>query len=175
MTKRMAKRLLWSLSVAASCGAVLTIGLAIGRPLTLPAVQGASEQSMIPPSSRGDAIPPLSEWAKVWSIDLGHEGIASPSAPAPGADAPATQIAPPDVHLIGTIIEPGHCMAILVGPDGKTVFLRVGDHVQDARISAIAVDSITVQANGKPMVFTVEKPPPDAAPKPAVITLPEDQ
>src|SRR5271154_612696 len=164
MTKRRTRRLLWTTTAAAAAGSVLAIGLAMALPLDLPIDDvPPSTPPGLAKSPATDGIPSQAELEKVSAIDLGHDIVATAT---PGIDAAQSQIAQPDLHVIGTILEPGHCMAMLTGPDGKTIFLRVGDQIEGARIAAIAIDSVTVEIGGKPTILKVEKPPPvpDAVP-----------
>jgi hypothetical protein len=175
MNQSNAGRLLWKLAVAAAGAAVLAIVLAAALPLDLPVEDAAPTAAapIIADTPRKDAVPTLEQWANVWSIDLGHDVTAT--APPPDVQTAPAPNPPPDLHFIGTVIEPAHSAAMLIGPAGKTVFLRVGDQEQSATIIAIAADSVTVQIDGKPVIFRLEKPPPPPSPKPAVITTPEDQ
>jgi hypothetical protein len=174
MKQRNARRLLWKLAVAAAGAAVLAIVLAAALPLDLPAEDAAPAAAapIVANTPQKDAVPTLSQWANVWSIDLGHD-VAAP--PPPDVQTAPPPIPPPDLHFIGTVIEPGHSAAMLIGPAGKTVFLHVGDQVHGATIIAIAADSVTAQIDAKPVIFKLEKPPPPPSAKPAIITTPEDQ
>src|SRR5277367_1204000 len=113
MTKRRARQLLWLTAATAGGGAVLVISLAAALPLDLP-TNGAAPPALsgTEKTSPADGIPSLPELEKVSSIDLGHELVAS--APQSSA-ALLPQTAAPELHVIGTILEPGHCMAMLIG------------------------------------------------------------
>jgi|GEM_PF-5258829 len=176
MTQRTAERLLWKLAALAGAAAVLSIALAVAMPLELPAGDVAAQSASAGPviHSQADDLPSLEQLAKVWSLNLGHDIAAT--APPPTASDAAPLTAPPDLHVIGTIIEPGHSAAMLIGPEGKTLFLHIGDNIQGTTITAIAMDSVTATVDGKPVVFKVEKPaPPPPNPKQAIITTPGDQ
>jgi hypothetical protein len=176
MTTRTARHLLWTTTTIATGGAVLAVALAVTMPVDLPDRNtSAAGPSTLPSHRNGssDDIPSFADLAKVWSIDLGHDVVAT--APPPDADAAIAQ-PPSDLHVIGTVVEPGHSLAMLIGPAGKATFLGVGDQFQGATIVAIAVDSVTVEISGSRSILKIEKPPaPETPAKPAVITIPEDQ
>ena len=69
----------------------------------------------------------------------------------------------------GTIVEAGHSMAMVAGPGGKPMFLRVGDAVGGAKVVAITSDSVTFDSAGSSVVAPVEKLPPAPA---SLLTLP---
>jgi hypothetical protein len=177
MTIRRKRELLWTTAAIAAGVAVIVVALAATTALDLPDSGAAAAGSTIAPAGvqigSADDIPSIDDLATVWSIDLGHDVVAT--GPAPTADA-ASAPPPPDLHVIGTIIEPGHSLAMLIGPAGKTLFIGVGEQFQGATIVAINNDSVTVEIAGARSVLKVEKPPASESPaKPAVITTPEDQ
>src|SRR5271163_4862156 len=107
MKTRSARQLLWTAASAAAGGAVLTITLAVAVPLNLPLDNPAAVPSALPSqiSAVADDIPSLADLSQIASIDLGHDSVAaaSPAGPAAPEEAPL-----PDIHIIGTILEPGH-------------------------------------------------------------------
>ncbi|MGA2230835.1 MAG: hypothetical protein ABSH22_08040 [Tepidisphaeraceae bacterium] len=168
MTTRKATQLLWRTAVLVVAAGVLTIGLAAALPLDTPSVDtadAAAAPATSPSDSLDGSLPALADFAKVWSIDLGHNVVEQP--PPSAADAVLAATPPPTIHVIGTIVEPGHSLAMILGGDGKTVFQGVGDVSGGAKITAISIDSVTFDVGGKAIVYQVEKPPAPAAPPPS--------
>jgi hypothetical protein len=179
MTTRKGTKLLWRTAIVAGAGAVLTIVLAVALPLDAPVVDAADSPigpTTLPVANDG-GVASLAEFSKVWSVDLGHNSAAPSEA---AADAQQAQTPPPVIHVVGTIIEPGHSLAMILGDDGKTVFKNVGDVSEGAKITAIAIDSVTFDVSDKAIVYKVEKAPAVVAPTtgaalPPIITPSEDQ
>ncbi|MCC7406889.1 MAG: hypothetical protein IT442_02380, partial [Phycisphaeraceae bacterium] len=61
------------------------------------------------------------------------------------AAAPTRAIPPLRVKLLGTVIEPGQSVAIVQDSAGKTLFLDIGQTVEDATIQSIEPDRVTVR------------------------------
>ena len=79
---------------------------------------------------------------------------------APVAPPPLPPTAPPvplNIHLSGTIVEPGHSQAIIVMPDGTEQLKNVGDEAGNARIDEIHDGGITVEYSGQQILLTVPK------------------
>jgi hypothetical protein len=158
MTTRRAKLLLWFTAATAVAASALTVGLAVGLPLA--DSTGAASTAAPVPTAPANNVPSLPDLAKIWSMNLGNDQIpVAPSAPAPIADSP-------DVHLFGTVVERGQSMAMVAGPNGTILFLRLGDIFQGMKLLSINTSSATFDAGGRSITAMIEKPPAPAAPKP---------
>lgn len=148
--------------------------------MTKPA--GLAQGGHNPATPRANGLPPLSDFAVVWERGLrgGVEAapavavIEPPVEPAP-ATAPAT---PPALRLAGTVVEPGHCLAMFLTPDSKLEFKSIGEEAAGARIVAITTSGVTVSFNGATFTLAIDPaiPPPTPAaaaaadPQPALST-----
>jgi hypothetical protein len=101
--------------------------------------------------------PALSDFAKVWDINLQRPLI---DHPAPAVAAPAAPIVarpPVGVKLIGTVIEPGHSVAIFIRTDGKTEVKAVGESVAGDQVLEIKPESATLRHGTDSVVLQREK------------------
>lgn len=101
-----------------------------------------------------DAIT-LAELQHAAQLDLRRPLYDVPSAPPPASPAPA----PLSVRLLGTLVEPGHSRAILVGSDGRSVLKAVGENINDAQLLEIGPDSVTLGYRGTSVVLITPKAP----------------
>ena len=66
--------------------------------------------------------------------------------------------APLAVTLTGTVVEPGHSLAVFSGAGGKVELKAVGESAGGAEVLAIRRDSAVVRHNGEPLTLRVPKP-----------------
>ena len=77
-----------------------------------------------------------------------RRALYDPPPPAP-PPAPAPAPKPPlPVGLAGTIVEPGHCKAMLVTGDGHTELRGVGQRLGEVEVLSIEEKKVTVRFNG---------------------------
>ena len=109
-----------------------------------------------PPEAMEPNLPALAELELLCQRDLQRPLFDAPPPPPPVAAPPPP---PPSLpfKLAGTVVELGHCRAMLQQPDGSIQFKAVGDIVAGAQIMQIARDSVTVKYAGRSMVLKLEK------------------
>ena len=170
MTGRRANQILWAVSLAAGVGGAVALLLSVIMPLSIPDSAGsvANDRPGFSASIANDGVPSLRTMASAWAVDLRRPLVdVPPPAPVEPDDAEPV-VAMPALHLYGTVIEPGHSMAMIADASGKTQFLAVGDTIQGARITSISVDAVGLQSNGKNFALAVEKPTAAALKGPAL-------
>jgi hypothetical protein len=93
----------------------------------------------------------LAELQRLCRADLRRPLYDPPSAAGPSPGGPTTQAL--TLSLIGTVIEPGHSMAMFRKPAGGTVFCAVGESVDDAggpvKVLGVDEDKVTVEFAGR--------------------------
>jgi hypothetical protein len=144
------------LSGLAVFAAALAVPLDPGAPG--PDVQGAADGAAAAPAEAPAQATPdaagasLEDLARVCGMDLRRPLYDAPSPP-PAAGAAAPPAAPMAVRLVGTIVEPGHSMAVFQKPDGSFELCAQGESVADAggavAVTAINQDKVTVQYLGQ--------------------------
>jgi hypothetical protein len=101
--------------------------------------------------------PTLGELARVSAMDL-RRPLWDP--PATAAAAPnAASAVPMTVRLVGTIVEPGHSMAVFRKADGSFELCAQGESVTDAggavTVTAVAPEKVTVEYAGQAQELAV--------------------
>ena len=103
------------------------------------------------------AEPTLAALQSAARMDL-RRPLFDPPPPAPIVAAPPPAPPPLTVRLAGTIIEPGHDRAVLIGPDGKTELKAVGETSGPAEVMEIGTNSCVVRYLGNPVTLKIDRP-----------------
>jgi hypothetical protein len=82
-----------------------------------------------------------------------HDPPHAPVAPA----ITGRQVPPLTIRLAGTIVEPGHCRAMIQLADGSVELKGIGDVAGEARITDIQEGKVTVEYFGASLQLTVPK------------------
>lgn len=156
MTLRRQRIVLW-LSGAVTCVlAIFSLGLGIGLPYTHRDAELSRTRSAKAHGINLASEPSLVTLQASAQLDLQRPLFDAP----PPAPAPVVVPPPPPplaVQLAGTIIEPGHNQAMLVGPDGKTELKSVGESSGSAKILEINQDNCVVQYLGSRVTLKIAK------------------
>ncbi|MCC7409034.1 MAG: hypothetical protein IT442_13270 [Phycisphaeraceae bacterium] len=137
----------------AVAGLLVVTGLVLGGVLILAPLATAERGTS---SSKPNGITPVASTAVTDSaatptreslLALGSLPLRRPlyDTAAVTAAAPTKVVPPLRVKLLGTVIEPGQSVAIVQDSTGKTLFLDVGQTVEDATIQSIEPDRVTVR------------------------------
>ena len=104
--------------------------------------------------------PALSEFEKLWDVDLRRPLVdPAPAVPAASVIRAAAPVVPIGLKLAGTVVEPGHSVAVFVNPAGRSELKGVGDKAGPAEVMDIQTDHVTLRYNGSPVTLRVEKEP----------------
>ena len=156
MNFRMQKKVLWCATGVAGAAALAAIALAVALPLDLPPRDAGARLAR--GSWSNAAVAGKNNVRDVWAINLrrplidGAPSIAAAPDPQPAIAGPAM----PLLHVLGTVIEPNHSVA-LIEVGGKTQFKSVGDVVGDARIEQINGNGCVVSFNGRSVAIDVQR------------------
>jgi len=149
MTPYRIRRTLWMLGAVLSIAAVVVIAGALSSPDGRSAAAGPTSR----PIDGGEADPldrrELEHYAAVWKRDL-----RAPLYPPPPRPPPRPRLT---VRLVGTVVEPGLCMALLATGSGRVRFCCVGDEAGGARVETIGDGRATVRFAGQRHVLTVPR------------------
>lgn len=154
MTLRTKRILLYLMAAFLTLLAAVPLILALKLPVAVPKVDSPSLGGQMPAGTTAN-VPPLESFPPLWQRPW--------RAPLYDAPPPIVQAAEPaqplplNLRLAGTIIEPGRNRAMIVTPDGKMQFVRVGDKVGDAEVLSIDLTSVTVSYLGQPRSLQVER------------------
>ena len=137
--------ILWAVSPIGRFGQAVAIKSSISRELS---------------AGRAQAVVDPDELKQLCQVDL-RRPLHDPPPPTPPALPPARPPPPLNIRLSGTIIEPGHCQALIAMPDGTVQLKNIGESAGDARIQEIRDRSITVEYFGQSTVLNVVQENPD--------------
>ncbi len=156
MTRR-ARIILWLTALAGASGGVAALLLAAIVPLDDPtAVPIASGR---PVTTRPAAATPAGLAAFDGLLDLNlRRPLVDPPDVVPVVTDSSPAAAPrPTVHVVGAVVEPGHCFAIISDADGATRFCAPGESIAGAVIESIDSEGVTVRFAGQAIRFPIEK------------------
>ena len=164
MSPRTSRIALWTFTALCGAGAALSVGIAAVAPLDRggdgAAARGqlATHAGTTQPSAGTTASMASSD--PLWDMSLRRPLVDAPAPPpsAPVAAQPAIDQAPPPphLHLVGTIVEPGHSIALFQGAAGRTEFKAIGDAAEGAKVVSIREDGATVLWDGREIVVPIE-------------------
>jgi hypothetical protein len=97
--------------------------------------------------------PSLDELQAAFRIDL-RRPLVDPPPALPPIPPPAAGLG---LKLMGTIVEPGHCRAMLQTADGKLELKGIGENCRGAQILDIGLNSVTLSYEGKTLTLGIEK------------------
>lgn len=152
MNTHQLRRVMWSVTVILVTGAAIAIAWAWKSPARV-AVPTAARQNLEIRTDSQRPLPSLKELQLAFAVDLRRPLVDPPPPPAP-VNAPVETLS---LKLAGTVIEPGHCRAMLQWPDGKVALKRVGDEAGGATLLSIESGSATFLFQGHPVTLNVEK------------------
>ena len=156
MNLRAVRILLWCIAGMAGGAAVLVVTAATIIPTDAPAQ--AVHLSAGASAGPGKSELGPADLAAVMDVELRRPFVDRPAPrPAPQVEN-STEVIIPTFHLSGTIVEPGHSLALFTNAAGKTEFKRVGDQTQGAEVLSIRQDGATIQWNGRQIVLSVDRP-----------------
>lgn len=148
---------LWLVAVASMAAAVAAVVLAALLPLD----QGPADADAARPAMPATAPSDAASWFNdVATLDL-RQPLTDARAPiatqATATPAPAADAAP-GVELIGTAVEPGHCIGLFTLADGSLVLKPVGQVVGGARIVSITSDAATLEWHDRMIELKLPRP-----------------
>lgn len=82
----------------------------------------------------------------VWDLNLQRPLYDSPPPAAPKSEA--KQPSPLSAQLAGTVVEPGHSVAMFVS-NGKIELKGIGDKIDQAEVLTITLDGVSLRHHGK--------------------------
>lgn len=93
-----------------------------------------------------EPCPGLDQFEALWALNLQQPlyGASVPVTPT----TPAKQPMPLSVRLAGTVVEPGHSVAIFVS-GGKIILKGVGDQIDQAEVLTITAHGVSLRHRGK--------------------------
>jgi hypothetical protein len=160
MTLHGQKRLLWTASTALAAVGVLAIVAANVVPYDLHRPRDARRSPHAATSPAADHQPTLDEFAAVWNKPL----RGSPPEPAPNlpttasAQLAANQSPPSAFRLAGTVVEQGHCFALLITPEGQLEVKGTGEDCAGAKVEEVTERTVKLNIDGR--LVTLELPQP---------------
>jgi hypothetical protein len=98
------------------------------------------------------AAAPLAGYAAIWQRNLRQPMVDAP----PPAAAPKPTL---NVTLMGTAVEPGRAEGMFREGNGSPRWVKVGEVIGGARVTAIDDTSATLEFGGSPVTLTVTKGP----------------
>jgi hypothetical protein len=152
MRIRTIRALLWTsggIGVAMSAAALC---IARWLPLETPTVPAGPLRYESAGTNTDAPVPSLAQIEQLASLDLRRPLYDTPAAAAAPAQRP-----PLALKLAGTIVEPGHSRAVLVGPEGKVELKSVGQSVAGAEVLRIDPESVTVRYLDQEVQLTLQR------------------
>lgn len=162
MTLHRQRTVLWIASAALVAVGVLAIVAASIVPYDLQRQLDAPRSPVATTSPASDRQPTLDDFAAVWSKPLrGTPQEPSPegSAPAAAQLAAASQSPPSEFRLAGTVVEQGHCFALLITPEGQVEVKGTGEECAGAKVEEVTERTVKLNVDGR--VVTLELPQPE--------------
>lgn len=156
MNARRARVCLWSAAAVLAAGAGAIAVAAILMPVREPKVRATPSLTKPGASASAESLPPLKAFAAAWSLDLRRPLYDPP----PGSVTAAKTAKPPPplaVTLTGTVVEPGHSLAVFSAAGGKVELKAVGESAGGAEVLEIGRDTAVVWHNGEQVTLRVPK------------------
>ncbi|MDB5324091.1 MAG: hypothetical protein JWN40_5722 [Phycisphaerales bacterium] len=162
MTLHRQRNLLWIASTALVGIGLLVIVAARLVPYDLRRQREARRSPIAATSPASDHQPTLDDFAAVWNKPLrGSPQERSPDTSTPDAAAQlaaAGQSPPSAFRLAGTVVERGHCFALLITPEGQVQVKATGDECAGAKVEEITERAVKLKIDGR--IVTLELPQP---------------
>jgi hypothetical protein len=170
MTVQQRKRAIGLVAGLVGLAGLAILAAAVAVPLETGAPEPAPQAPAVgpPPDDRGAdqtpgaSRPTLGELARVSAMDL-RRPLHDPPATAAAAPKAASAV-PMTVRLVGTIVEPGHSMAVFRKADGSFELCAQGESVTDAggavTVTGVAPEKVTVEYAGQAQELAVPPGPP---------------
>jgi hypothetical protein len=161
MTLHRQRNLLWIASTALVAVGLLVIVAARLAPYDLRRQRDARRSLIAATSPASDHQPTLDDFAAVWNKPLrGTPQERSPNTSTPDAAqvAAASQSPPSAFRLAGTVVERGHCFALLITPEGQVQVKATGDECAGAIVEEITQRTVKLKIDGR--IVTLELPQP---------------
>jgi hypothetical protein len=153
LSRRTSRRLLWVLALAPLVGvAVCVYSVASQLPQDESAAMEAAAQAKRPNLAAPvtvEAMGPLSDYAAIWQRNLRQPLVDVAVVAAPKAAL--------NVTLIGTAVEPGDSSGIFRDAAGQVHWVKVGQTIGGAKVTAIDETSATLEFGGAPVTLTITK------------------
>lgn len=174
MSTRAKQSVLWSASALLAAASLVALLWPLWLPvptnaagLELRGNQTASDENE--PNAASVAVPPLNEFAAIWTMDL-RRPLFDPPPPAPapaGPAAPAPAPRPPlGLRLVGTAVERSadareQSVALLATRNGTIEIRRVGQVIEEAgstvQIVAVAQKTATLRVGDQETIIKIEE------------------
>jgi hypothetical protein len=148
--------LLWMIGAILLIAAVATALYSVQAAYEIAAARSGAISTTQRVNATDRSEPTLADLQSVAQVNWRRPLFDAPS-PAPVIAPPPPPPPPLTVRLAGTIIEPGHSRAVLVGPDGKTELKGVGEHSGPAEVLEIGQDTCTVRYLGNRVTLKIDK------------------
>jgi hypothetical protein len=161
MTLHRQRTVLWIGSTALASVGVLVIVAARLVPYDLqrrPDARRAPVATTLPASERQ---PTLDDFAAVWNKPIRgapQELSGEASAPDTAQLAATRQSVPSAFRLAGTVVERGHCFALLITPEGQLEVKGTGEECAGAKVEEITESTVKLKVDGR--IVTLELPQP---------------
>lgn len=121
-------------------------------------------QNNVVPTHRNDtskpvavSLPALATFGKIWSLNLRRPLVDKPVSTQAAAKKSSKPARPLSARLAGTVVEPGHSIAMFITKNGKIELKKVGEKVGDAEILEITPIGASVRYHGKVIDLALEK------------------
>jgi hypothetical protein len=158
MTLHRQRTLLWIASSALVSVGVLAIVAARLVPYDLQRQREAGRSPIATTLPASDRQPTLDDFAAIWNKPLrGSPQEHSPDTSTPSAAQPAaSQSQPSAFRLVGTVVEHGHCFALLITADGQVEVKAIGEECAGAIVEEITESTVKLKIDGR--IVTLELP-----------------
>lgn len=141
--------LLWCGAAVLVLASVGTIAVAWVRPYgASPPTNPHPSDATHPSNTPVQPLPELSAFERAWNLDLRRSLY---DQPVPVAMKPAKRQTPSrlSARLAGTVIEPGHSVAMFITPGGKIELKSVGETMGAIKVLDITPEGVSVLHRGK--------------------------
>lgn len=153
------KLYLWS----AACGLMLaTVGVGATAslwPYDIPTLQNNSAPARRSSESQQKTVslPPLSTFGQVWSLNLRRPLIDEPKVAPTPAKKRSKPTPPLSARLAGTVVEPGHSIAMFITKNGKIELKGIGEKVGGAEVIEITSTGVSLKYHEKVIDLALEQ------------------
>ena len=151
MTFRGRRRLLWTLNLGLAAGIVCCLLGAVLLPPGIEMSQPTTKHVDATDLNASSAVKPLSVYVALSSRDL-RKPLFDDGTGLRAADKPKLAL-----KLLGTVLDPGRNCGIFLNKSGQTKFIKVGETLDGAEITALNDQTATVLFHGETIILEVSK------------------
>lgn len=155
MTLRQIRLALWSTTAVAAVAWLVLIVVAVAwQPMPTTPDLAMTAQAKNTQEINLQNLPPIEAFERIWNLDLQQPLNDAPLEASQGAQVAASS-APLSCRLLGTVIEPGHTLALFVASNGQIEFKAVGEQIDNADIRQITAERVTLFRAGQTVQLTL--------------------